>query len=70
MGIFAKNNINLTKIESRPSKEGIGKYIFFMDFEGHRENNEIKNILNTIEDKVVYIKILGSYPIINLRFIL
>jgi prephenate dehydratase len=67
LGIFAKNDINLTKIESRPSKEGIGKYIFFVDFEGHRDDDKIKNILNIIEDKVSYIKILGSYPITNFR---
>ena len=36
LGIFARENINLTKIESRPSKEGLGHYIFFVDFEGHR----------------------------------
>ena len=34
--VFADNNINLTKIESRPSKEKLGSYIFFVDFEGHR----------------------------------
>jgi prephenate dehydratase len=66
LGIFANNNINLTKIESRPSKEGLGRYIFFVDFKGHKDDNKIKNILNIIEDKVSYIKILGSYPIANI----
>ncbi len=63
LGVFAKNNINLTKIESRPSKEGLGKYIFFVDFEGHRSNKEIENILNIIKTKTSFMKILGSYPI-------
>lgn len=62
LGEFAKKNINLTKIESRPSKEKLGKYIFFVDLEGHREDGEIGNILNMIKSKVGYIKILGSYP--------
>jgi prephenate dehydratase len=62
LGIFAKNNINLTKIESRPSKEGLGKYIFFVDFEGHRNNDKISNILTLIKDEVSFMKILGSYP--------
>ncbi len=68
LGEFAKRNINLTKIESRPSKKKLGTYIFFIDFEGHREDSEVANILNTIKintikTKISYIKLLGSYPI-------
>jgi prephenate dehydratase len=68
LGEFAKMNINLTKIESRPSKKKLGNYIFFIDFEGHREDDEVRNILNqikinTIKTKISYIKLLGSYPI-------
>ncbi|MDL2246015.1 prephenate dehydratase [Methanobrevibacter sp. OttesenSCG-928-K11] len=59
--IFAKKNINLTKIESRPSKEGLGKYFFFVDFEGHRKDLIIKKILNEIREKTPFLKILGSY---------
>ncbi len=62
LGEFARENVNLTKIESRPSKEKLGRYIFFVDLEGHREDREIRNILNIIKSKVGYIKILGSYP--------
>jgi prephenate dehydratase len=62
LGDFALKNINLTKIESRPSKEKMGRYIFFIDFEGHREDHQIRNILNTIKSKVEYVKIFGSYP--------
>jgi prephenate dehydratase len=60
--VFAVNNINLTKIESRPSKEKLGSYIFFVDFEGHRTDKQIGNILNIIRSKLEYIKVLGSYP--------
>lgn len=60
--VFAKYDINLTKIESRPSKEKLGSYIFFVDFEGHRSDELIGNILNIIRSKVGYIKVLGSYP--------
>jgi prephenate dehydratase len=59
---FAVRNVNLTKIESRPSKNKLGSYIFFVDFEGHRDDPDIGNILNIIKSKVEYIKILGSYP--------
>ena len=60
--VFADNNINLTKIESRPSKEKLGSYIFFVDFKGHRTDKLIGYILNIIRSKVGYIKVLGSYP--------
>lgn len=64
LGIFAKNNINLTKIESRPAKKDLGKYIFFIDFVGHKNDENIKEILKEIKDKTPFTKILGSYPTI------
>jgi len=66
LGVFAKNNINLTKIESRPSKEGLGKYIFFVDFEGHQDEKKLKNVLNIIKNKTSFIKVLGSYPVASI----
>jgi len=62
LGVFAKCNVNLTKIESRPSKKKLGNYIFFIDFQGHKDNEEVKNILNNIKNKTLCVKILGSYP--------
>ena len=62
LGIFEKNNVNLTKIESRPSKRGLGKYLFFVDFIGHHEDEVVQDILKEIEDNTYYLKILGSYP--------
>ncbi len=62
LGEFASDNINLTKIESRPSKERLGSYIFFVDMEGHHRDIKIMNVINRIQSKVGYIKILGSYP--------
>lgn len=62
LGIFQKNNINLTKIESRPSKKGLGKYLFFVDFNGHIEDDLVKEILDEIEENTYYLKILGSFP--------
>jgi prephenate dehydratase len=62
LGEFAREEINLTKIESRPSKEKLGSYIFFLDFEGHQTDEVISNVLNNINTKVGYVKILGSYP--------
>ena len=62
LGIFQKNDINLTKIESRPSKKGLGKYLFFVDFNGHKDDEIIVDILNEIEDNTYFLKVLGSYP--------
>ncbi len=62
LGIFQKENINLTKIESRPSKKGLGKYLFFVDFEGHKDDEIIQNILKEISENTYFLKVLGSYP--------
>ena len=61
--IFAEENINLTKVESRPSKNKLGTYIFFIDLEGHRMDERINNILNEVKSNTSYFKLLGSYPI-------
>ena len=62
LGIFQKNNINLTKIESRPSRKGLGKYLFFVDFNGHIEDETIQNIIQEIDENTYFLKVLGSYP--------
>lgn len=59
---FAVRNINLTKIESRPSKRALGDYLFFIDFEGHRENSRAQEALNALRSKVAMLKVIGSYP--------
>lgn len=62
LGIFEKAHVNLTKIESRPSKKGLGKYLFFVDFHGHRKDELVKKILNEIDKNTYFLKVLGSYP--------
>ncbi len=61
LGEFAKRNINLTKIESRPSKGKLGDYVFFIDLQGHRSEKSIKEAFGEIE-KSFFLKVLGSYP--------
>lgn len=58
---FADNKINLTKIESRPTKKQFGDYIFYLDFDGSLNDQKVKNALNLIDQKVAKLKILGSY---------
>lgn len=59
---FAQESVNLTKIESRPSKERPWEYLFFVDFEGHAEDAKIKKLLSKVRKSSVYLKVLGSYP--------
>ena len=59
---FKKKGINLTKIESRPSRRKLWKYYFFVDMEGHSETPKIKKALRDLENKCHFLKILGSYP--------
>lgn len=61
LGHFAKADINLTKIESRPTKKSLGDYIFFIDFIGDADDEGIKKILKKIKDITSYYKVLGSY---------
>lgn len=62
LGIFMKHDVNLTKIESRPSKQGLGRYMFFLDFNGHRNECHIQEILDEIDSNTYFFKVLGSYP--------
>lgn len=60
---FKKNRINMTKIESRPSKQRLWDYFFFVDFLGHMNDKNVKKVLSEIESHVKFLKVLGSYPI-------
>ncbi len=59
---FAYRYINLTKIVSRPTKKALGDYCFFIDLEGHKEDETIKDALKCLSCKLRQVKILGSYP--------
>jgi chorismate mutase/prephenate dehydratase len=62
LGEFAKRKINLTKIESRPTKQKPWEYNFYLDFEGHRTEKRCIEALKALEKYASFIKILGSYP--------
>jgi chorismate mutase/prephenate dehydratase len=59
---FAERNINLTKLESRPTRHQVWEYNFYMDFSGHREAKDVAEALKALEEHAVFVKILGSYP--------
>lgn len=62
LGEFASRDINLTKIESRPTKKALGDYLFYMDLEGHIADKKVQEALNMVEKKAGVLKLLGSYP--------
>ncbi|MFC1767203.1 prephenate dehydratase [Candidatus Margulisiibacteriota bacterium] len=62
LGEFAMRGINLTKIESRPTKRTLGDYFFFIDLQGHRTDPVVLEALEDIKKKASFVKILGSYP--------
>jgi chorismate mutase / prephenate dehydratase len=62
LGEFAKRKINLTRIESRPTKKTAWEYNFYLDFEGHRTEQKCAEALKALEKYAIFVKILGSYP--------
>ena len=63
---FAERNINLTKIESRPTGSELGRYIFILDFQGHRTDPHVVETLDEIRPHMAILKVLGSFPRANL----
>lgn len=59
---LARDNINMTKLESRPSKATLGEYIFLVDINGHREEPHVAALLERIRAKTGLFKVFGSYP--------
>lgn len=62
LGEFARQDINLAKIESRPSKEALGRYVFLIDLEGHRKDRLLGEVLERVRARSSVFKIMGSYP--------
>jgi prephenate dehydratase len=59
---FHNYHINLTKIESRPTKATNWEYNFYVDFEGHSRNPQISKMIEKIKSETLFMKTLGSYP--------
>ncbi len=62
LNVFARNRINISKIESRPLRSRPWEYLFFVDLHGHREDPGLKRALAALERKALFLKVLGSYP--------
>jgi len=59
---FADRQINLTKVESRPTRKTPWEYNFYLDFEGHRKDKTVAEALDKLKKEAVFLKVLGSYP--------
>ena len=62
LGEIATRGINLAKIESRPTRQSLGRYIFLVDLEGHREESRVKEALERVRSQVSMFRVFGSYP--------
>ena len=59
---FSARSINLTKLESRPTKRGLGSYCFLIDLEGHIADEVVADCLRVLHAEIAGVKFLGSYP--------
>lgn len=59
---FSNYNISMTRIESRPSRQALWEYVFFIDIEGHQDEPNIHNALIELDNEAAFLKILGAYP--------
>lgn len=67
LGEFAQRQVNLMRIESRPARTGLGMYIFFLDIEGSAIESNIAAAVSAIEEKCLWYKNLGSYPVYHVE---
>ena len=59
---FRRNNVDMTRLESRPSRSSKWSYVFFIDFVGHTEDASVAQVLADLAADVVDLRVLGSYP--------
>jgi chorismate mutase/prephenate dehydratase len=62
LAAFDAHGLNLTMIESRPTKQMPWEYVFFIDFQGHRSEERVAHALKMLEEQSLFVTILGSYP--------
>jgi chorismate mutase/prephenate dehydratase len=59
---LSRHGVSMTKFESRPSKQGLWDYVFFVDIEGHQADAKVKAALAECQQRASFLKVLGSYP--------
>jgi prephenate dehydratase len=61
LGFLAANAINILKLESRPSRQKVWEYVFYLDFEGHRDDAAVRKALASLAEHTTFCKVLGSF---------
>ncbi len=61
LGFLTENNVNVLKLESRPSRQQIWEYVFYLDFEGHRDDSSVRKALADLAEHTTFCKVLGSF---------
>lgn len=67
LGDFAKRKVNMTRIESRPARTGLGEYIFFIEIDASAKKTDIDEALEAIKEKCLWLKNLGAFPVIKAK---
>ena len=62
LACIADNNVDMSRIESRPSRQGMWEYVFFVDIDGHIEDELVAIVLQQLKQHTQMMKVLGSYP--------
>jgi prephenate dehydratase len=60
---FANRSVNLTRIESRPLRQGLGRYMFFVDLDGPIDSVAVAEAVDGLRQKAESVRVLGSYPV-------
>ncbi|HJM75652.1 MAG TPA: prephenate dehydratase [Dehalococcoidia bacterium] len=62
LGQLSQRALNMTRIESRPTREQLGTYVFLIDFDGHRAASDVADALEAVAESTLLLRVLGSYP--------
>lgn len=60
---LSDNGVSMTKFESRPAKQGLWDYVFYVDIEGHQDDSSVKKAISALREAALFLKVLGSYPV-------
>jgi chorismate mutase/prephenate dehydratase len=59
---LAEHGVSMSRLESRPARSGLWEYHFFVDIEGHKQDENVVKALAAVRERATFLKILGSYP--------
>ncbi|MGL5631609.1 MAG: ACT domain-containing protein, partial [Azovibrio sp.] len=60
---LAEAGVSMTRLESRPARQALWEYVYYVDLEGHRQTESVAVALKELSDRAAFLKVLGSYPV-------